>query len=330
VFGKDSAASWRYIDARQKMLVGGKPTSKRTIKRELEVLRLAISIAKSRGRWSGDLDMILPEEFTAPPSPKGDSISREQALRLFPHMPEDTAAAMAFSLATGAEMSALRHAVRSDIPTDLATCERILVRGTKNDHRTAIVPVVTDEQKVLLDYARRHGQGQGGHLFGKLSNMCRDLKEACQAEQVVVISPHDLRRSSGQWMIDLGVPIELVSKFMRHKTTTMTETAYASVKQEDVGRRILAVLDPAHARQAHETVEKKVVETIKAVPAPRSPVLYEHDGQARTLTQWAKVSGLSKTTLHYRLVTCGMPVAEAVKGGRLAPRGVDPRRKAAA
>jgi hypothetical protein len=72
------------------------------------------------------------------------------------------------------------------------------------------------------------------------------------------------------------------------------------------------------------------VETIKALPEPRVPVRYEHLGEARTLTEWAEVTGISKTTLHYRLVTCRMLVADALSLGRMAPRGVDPRRKPAA
>jgi integrase len=313
---RTSALAWTYIDERRRMSTAGSKVSDRTIRRELGVLRTALALAKSRGLWSGDLDALVPHDFTPAPAPKGDTISRSEALRLFPHLSPDSAAATAFALATGAERSALRNAIRTDIPEDLATCSKILVRGTKNPRRHAAVPVVTDEQRLLLAYARRHAQGTSGRLFGNLHRLLTELKAACLKEKVTVISPHDLRRSAGQWMVNLGVPIELVSKFMRHADTHITETIYASVRQEDVGDRILAAIDPRYATQAHQGREVPVVETLKTIPEPRQTVTQlDVDGVGRTLTEWSEASGIPKTTLHYRVVTRGMTMADAIALG---------------
>ena len=46
--------------------------------------------------------------------------------------------------------------------------------------------------------------------------MLKELRTACIAEQIIAVSPHDQRRAAAQWMVDFGVPIELVSKLMRH------------------------------------------------------------------------------------------------------------------
>jgi integrase len=207
---RTTAVAWNYIDERRRMSTEGNKLSDRTIRRELGVLRTALGLAKSRGLWSGDLDALVPHDFTPGPAPKGDTIHRAEALRLFPRLSPDAAAASAFALATGAEMSALRNALRADIPEDLAKCSEILVRGTKNNRRHAAVPVVTDEQRLLLAYARRHAQGTKGKLFGNLHRLLKELKAACLKEKMTVISPHDLRRSAGQWMVNIGVPIELV------------------------------------------------------------------------------------------------------------------------
>ncbi|MEO7095066.1 MAG: hypothetical protein ABI175_17535, partial [Polyangiales bacterium] len=129
----DSTISWRYIDARRKENV-----IDRTIKKELGTLRTALALAKERGLFSGPLDVIVPRKFRPPPPPKGDSITRANAAKIFPHLLPDAAAIMAFVLATGAEDAALRFAKRSDLRSKGA----VFIRGTKNDRRSAIVPIV--------------------------------------------------------------------------------------------------------------------------------------------------------------------------------------------
>lgn len=131
--------------------------------------------------------------------------------------------------------------------------------------------------------------------------------------------------AAGQWLIDLGVPLELVSRVLGHADTRITETVYAKIKDEDVTDRMLNAIDPRYAKKAHRARgAKKVVETIKKLPAPRtSRVLYEVGGVERTLVQWAETSGISKTTLFHRVVTSGMTMADAfalakgTKGRRL-------------
>jgi integrase len=314
---RDSSLSWRYIDQRRRMEARGKPISDRTIKRELGVLRMALEMAKSRGLWSGDLDVIVPPDFTPAAAPKGDSITRSEALRIFPHLSPDSAAGTAFVLATGAELSGIGNAMRADLPEDLSTCSKVLVRGTKNAGRCAVVPIVTDEQRLLLEYARKYAKGVDGKLFGNLHRLLKELRDACIAEGITVVSPHDLRRSAGQWMVDLSVPIELVSKFLRHADSRITETIYASVRREDVGDRILDAIDPRYARTAHRDRTKPVVETLKRIPEPRrTETLYQVGEVAKSLTEWSRASGIAKPTLHGRVVTRGMSMADALALGR--------------
>lgn len=314
---KSSAVSWSYVDLRRKMRGRGKAVSDRTIKRELSVLRSALALAKSRGRWSGDLGLIIPPEFKPPPAPKGDALTRDQASRILRHLSPDSAAAAAFCLATGAELSGLRNALRSDLDADFATCRTVTVRGTKNEHRFADVPIVTDEQRLLLAYARLHARGTGDRLFGGLHRLIKELRTACLAEAITVVSPHDLRRSAGQWMVDLAVPIELVSKFMRHANTAITESVYAKVKRETLPDRMLDAIDPRYARQANAGRRKPVVATLSSLPPPRHTVtLYEVDGVSKTLSDWAVEFGVAKTTLHGRVVTRGLSMKAALALGK--------------
>lgn len=45
-------------------------------------------------------------------------------------------------------------------------------------------------------------------------------------------------------------------------------------------------------------------------------MLYEVDGVERSLLEWARVSGVPKTTLFHRVVTSGMTMTEVLKWGR--------------
>ncbi len=308
----DSTLSWRYIDARRAMKVND-----RTTMRELKILRRALAAQKARGKWAGDLDVIVPPDFDPAPADRGDVITRADAPGVFARLSPDSSAAMAFALATGAEMAVLRRVLRTDVPRDLATCTRLHLRGTKNEHRDAAIPVVTDEQRVLLAHAARHGRGKGARLFGELHRFDRELAEACEAEGITVVSPHDIRRSAGQWLVDLSVPLELVSKFMRHADVRTTERFYASVRREVVADRMLDAIDPRYAKVAHAKRSKKpLVATLKAVPEPRRVgAIYEVGGLGRTLTEWAVATGIPKATLHNRLAN-GKTMEEALALGR--------------
>jgi integrase len=42
-----------------------------------------------------------------------------------------------------------------------------------------------------------------------------------------VSTPHDLRRTAGSWMLQRGVPIEVVSRMLGHASKATTERVYA-------------------------------------------------------------------------------------------------------
>jgi integrase len=311
---KDAAPVWRYIDTRRSE--GMLDTS---IEREVTTLRAALRLAKERGLWRGDIDGIIPDTFDPAYKPKERSPTRDEVLRLFPKLLPDAAAAVAFILATSAEDAALHRALREDLPDDLDGANiRVHVRGSKNDRRDREVPVVTDEQRLLLAHTAKHAQGVDGKLFRSLGNLRHELLAASKKAGIEHLSPHALRKAAGQWLIDLGMPLELVSRVLGHADTRITETVYARVKDEDVTDRMLDAIDPRYAKAAHKARGKrKVVETLKKVPEPRSPrVLYVVAGVERSLVEWAEVSGLSKTTLFHRVVTSGMAMADALALGK--------------
>ncbi len=308
---RDSSDVWDYID--DERAAGAKDA---LIRQDLITLRAALRLAIERGLWRGDPLIVMPDELkSARYMSRTRSPRRTEVMALLPHLPSDTAAAVAFILATSAETAALPHALRADIPDDLDVADvRVPVRGTKNKWRDRRVPIVTDEQRLLLEYAAEHASGTDGRLFGRLANFKRDLRLAAEVAKVETLSPHDLRRAAGQWLIDLGMRLELVSRLMGHRNTRITEDVYARVKEEDLADRMLNTVDSRYATRATAARGKvEPVSTLTALPSPKtSAVLYDVNGTRRTLTEWAKATGISKTTLHYRVVTRGMPMGDAI------------------
>ena len=320
---RNSKRVWAYIDRRREE--GAADTS---IAKELITLRGALRLAKERGLWRGDIDAVIPKTFRPEYRPKTRSPTRPEVLRLLAQLRPATAAVVAFIVATSAELSALKRARRADIPADMAAADvRIPVRGTKNEHRDRVVPIVTDEQRLLLAYVVKHAAGRDGSLFGPLDNLDRELALAAEKAKLEHLYPHALRKACGQWLIDLSVPLEIVSRVMGHANTAITENAYARVKDEDLTNRMIDAIDPRYARTARRARRtRKIVETITTLPEPRTErVTYVANGVSRTLSQWARVSRISKTTLYNRVVLHKMSMGDALAlgsggSGRLLPK----------
>jgi hypothetical protein len=102
------------------------------------------------------------------------------------------------------------------------------------------------------------------------------------------------------------------------------------VKPDDVADRILDAIDPTYAQVAHRDRKKPVVATLTSTPPPRqTEKLYEVEGVSKSLTGWSQEAGIAKPTLHHRVMTRRMTVAEAVAIGRPSYRKRGPMTTAA-
>jgi integrase len=263
--------------------------------------------------------LALPPSFDPSSKPADRSPTRGEFLQLVPTLSPDAAAVTAFILATSAEWAALTRSKRSDIPQKIVAPLTIHIRGSKTEGRDRHVAIVTDEQVTLLKFVAKHAQGEGGKLFSGLANYNRALAVACESLKIESASAHDWRHGAGQWLIDLGVPIEIVSKFLGHASTAITERIYARVRDDQVGDRMLDALDPRYTRGASRTRSKasRKIATVTSIPDPRLPVLYEANGLEKTLTEWAQHYGIPKNTLWHRLHKQGMTMSEALAAGKL-------------
>lgn len=140
-------------------------------------------------------------------------------------------AIVCYSIATGAEWSAIWRARREDIAPDLTVAR---VRGSKNDRRDANVPITLYPFGLLLRYALEHGDGElvdeeGAFLFSgtHASSFRHRLAEACKRAGIAHLSPNDLRRTHGKWLRLAGVEPSVIGPTLRHADDRMAQLVYA-------------------------------------------------------------------------------------------------------
>ncbi len=224
-----------YIAQRRREGVG-----ENTIHKELVVLRAMLQTAKSANLWCGDIDTVVPHRFSPAYKPRTRFLTPEALDRLLDELPADRAGVVAFMVATSAEWAAVKRARREDVAPDGSN---VLVRGTKNPARHRTVPIESDHQRRLFDFALANARGQAGALFTPWdNNVRRDLRAACKRAGIAPCSPHDLRRTFASWMIQAGVPPHLIAKMMGHRTSKMVELVYAQLRPQDLAGLVRAAL----------------------------------------------------------------------------------------
>jgi integrase len=205
--------------------------SDHTIHKELVALRAVLRQAREDGLWRGEIDAVIPRNFSRNYRPRSRFLTEDEAERLLGELRDDRAAVVAFMIATGAEWSAVQRARRGDVASDRGS---VLLRGTKNLHRQRKVPIESDAQRRLLAFALAHANGHEELLFDDWTNVRRDIHAACRRAGIAPCSPHDLRRTFASWMVRLGVPPYLIGKMLGHTSSKMAETIYAQLRPEDL------------------------------------------------------------------------------------------------
>lgn len=72
----------------------------------------------------------------------------------------------------------------------------------------------------------------------------RAIGEAARRAQLADVTPYVLRHTAAAWMVSKGVPIHMVSQYLGHETSAITEQVYAR-------------LAPNHLRQAADELNLK-------------------------------------------------------------------------
>lgn len=244
-------------------------TKRHTIQKDLIVLRLALKMAKRKGRWRGDLDEVLPHRFGSGYEPVERWLTPVELWGLLAELRSDRAAWVAFAIATGANYSEAAKAVHRDVKPG-----NIHLRGTKRETRDRQVPLVFAWQGALLAGALS-ALPREGPLFLRpwsASNMARDLAKASRAAGIAPCTSNDLRRTFGTWMRASGASLELLAPAMGHATTRMVEQVYARLDVTQLTALLKAsaadVQEPLASQPNGETVPEVYADSTEPTETP--------------------------------------------------------------
>jgi len=193
----------------------------------------------------------------------------------------------------------------------------------------------------------RCAPAQGGPIFG-----WHAFEPEIKRVAVEVLGPalgrlfaaYDFRHGRLQGMVDLGAPLAGAGYVAGHARLTTTDIYTRANRRAGRAAAELARAADARAVASHAVIgpgggeppappsppllppageaNAKQVASSPAAPTDRRGAvqLYALGGVARSLAEWAEVSGVSKSTLYHRVAVRGMSLADAL--GREARRGV--------
>ena len=206
-----------------------------TINKELITLRAALKLAKRAGIWKGDIGELVEPGFAPEYKPKERALTYIEAQKLLAELTPDRAARVAFIIATSANWGETERARKQDVAEGLG---QVLIRGTKRATRHRAVPIVSIDQRSLLEHALTYAEGPGDPLFTPWANVRRDLHQACERAGIPPCSPNDLRRTCATWLRAQGVQPHLIAPVMGHVDSRMVERVYGRLPIDQLAARL--------------------------------------------------------------------------------------------
>jgi integrase len=242
----DSTHVERFISSRRAVDPETKApfASESTIHKELVTLRAALKRAKILKLWRGDVGEIIEPGFASDYQARTAHVpDLASAWRLIHEVEHESgagrAAIVAFSIATGAERSAIFRARREDVTK---TSVLVPLHGTKRKTRERQVPIVLPWQKALLSFASKNADGTEGSLFRPWVNARRGILGAARRARLPPLTYNDLRRTYGMWMRGEGIAPALIAPTMGHASGDMVERVYGRLTGADVAKQIGEVI----------------------------------------------------------------------------------------
>lgn len=217
----------RYIEQRQ-----SEGAVNNTIARELTCLRQMLRLARRAGEYHLEPSAVMPVGFAAGYVPVKRTLAFERVAELLDALQESRRAWVCYALATAADVSDVERAQAHDYDPKRGVVQ---MRGTKNAARTVEIPVLP-MFKAIFEYAHKRLP------LAPWPRVSKDLPAITTRLGLGHLSPKDLRRSTLTWLVEAGVPENVVSRFARHRNSTMIRMVYGQVKPEALGALVAANL----------------------------------------------------------------------------------------
>lgn len=205
---------------------------------ELNRLSSALAWAVKRNKLSAKPHI---KRVPAPP-PKDVHVTREEAKRLVaaidvPHIK----LFVILALTTGARASAILDLTWDRV--DLA--KRIVdyrVPDQKRPMKQRTVCPINDTLLAALTSAERKGDHVVSWGGRRVASVKKGIATACAAAKLTDVTPHIFRHSAAVWMAEADVDMSVISQFLGHADTKVTESIYARYSPSYL-RRPAATLD---------------------------------------------------------------------------------------
>ncbi|BBL75613.1 tyrosine-type recombinase/integrase [Methylomagnum ishizawai] len=140
----------------------------------------------------------------------------------------------------------LRKQEASDLTWDRIDLEGRVIRFSGKDQKNGKAQSIPFNREVWAALARRRAATTGERVFPKVAP-CHGVRTAARRAKVFDVTIHDLRRTFGSWLAQKGVPIQRISRLMRHSGVAVTDRVYAHLSTEALADAA-AALDEAPPR----------------------------------------------------------------------------------
>ena len=246
-----------------------------TIQRELTGIRQMLKHAKRAGEFAGDIEAIMPIGFSPKYKPVKRLLRKADFAKLWAALQTDEHRAwVCFALATGADSSDIERATAADYDPERRV---IHIHGRKNTSRDQEIPIHPHAQE-LFEYAL-------ARLPVSWPRASKALGEACKRAGIGHLSPKDLRRTAGSWLVASGVHISLVSRFLRHGSDAMVRQVYGQLSPEEL-RDLLDGQSGTNSLQLPSSAYALEQEPAEKQPRPLGGI-GRHEGFKILFQQWS-------------------------------------------
>lgn len=221
LMGTKDLATFRSSDVKEYIRARESDVSPSTVQKELVVLGQALKYARLEEWLPRTVDQIMPVKYSAKYAPRENFVPQDKMWQLVRRFPPKHGAMIAFMLATGANLSEALHARRVHI--DLQK-QIVFIDGTKRETRKRWVPIPPPNMP-LIEFVLKNAPGQD-RLFEEWTNIWRDLGQASERVGLPRLSSNDLRRTFASHLVQHGVPLDKVAKWMGHASVAMVYKVY--------------------------------------------------------------------------------------------------------